>query len=169
MPNRTRTRRWLTPLLAAAILTGACGGDDGDGAEVASAGSGASAAGTSTPEAIENPEQQLLEFAGCMRENGIDMPDPIGEEGLMDAMQSVMGDYGQDTIREALDACRELLPAQIRERAEMGEEEQLELAECLRDQGLDVPDDLFDGGGLPEGISRQDLVGAMDECRELEP
>ena len=64
-----------------ALLSACGGGDDGDpAAEVASSADGgeedvegSAAPGSSVP---TDPEEAQLAFAECMREHGIDMPDP---------------------------------------------------------------------------------------------
>src|SRR5262245_35791076 len=71
-------------VMAVALLS-ACGGDDGDpSAEVASLGTEtpASAEASAAPESSipTDPEEAQLAFAQCMREHGIDMPDP-GQSG----------------------------------------------------------------------------------------
>lgn len=167
-------------LVALVALLGFAGcGGDAEGGEIASAdgdtttepsdgGSGEGAdGGSGGSEGEPSEEDQLLAFAQCMRDNGIDMPDPVGDQGLMAAMQSVVGEYGREEISDAFEACEEFAPTEVQERPdEMDPEQQLALAECLREQGIDVPDNLFEGG-LPEGIEREDLMAAMDECRDV--
>jgi hypothetical protein len=170
MTVRTARLRAIAPVvaLAAMLAVGACGGSDDGG--VASAGGGDTAA-DDPAEDEAGPDDQGIAFAECARENGVDMPDPVGENGLIEALQSVRAEYDQETLREALEACQDLLPVQPGEsgdRPELDEETQLELAECLRDHGLDVPDNLFEQG-LPDDIDRDDLLGAMDECRDFAP
>lgn len=154
--------------LVATLALAGCGDDaGGGGGEIASAagdGDTASAAPTPSEQATE-PDDQGLAFAACMRDEGIDMPDPTGEDGLRDAFQGVVGSYDEETFQAAMTACEDLLPTQLAEQRgqTMDEETQLALAECLREQGVDVPDDLFDGG-LPEGVDREDLMAAMDQC-----
>ena len=84
-----RLAKILTALAVAAIaglLLAACGGSDSS--EVANLGD---AAGTTTEEGSENqasedPEEAILAYTECMREEGIDLPDPdfsgeLGEGG----------------------------------------------------------------------------------------
>src|SRR5919201_159324 len=63
MPGMTRSPLIL-PAVVAALALGACGGSDDDG--------GGSSASSRQDKAFEG----ALKFAKCMRENGIDMPDP---------------------------------------------------------------------------------------------
>ena len=81
-------RRWLAPVvpavLALAMLAVACGGSSGgDGEGVASAG-GSGGQKASDSSAKKDPQQAGLDFAKCMREHGVDMPDPkVGEGGMV--------------------------------------------------------------------------------------
>jgi hypothetical protein len=113
------------------------------------------------------PDDEGIAFVDCIREQGVDMPDPgPGDDGLREALRAAMGEYDEGTLRAAMDTCQPLMPGDTSQRAEMDEEDRLALAECLRDQGLDVDDDLFEGQGMPEGISRDELRTGMEECRD---
>lgn len=142
----------------------ACGGSD-DGGEVASAGGEAIPAETET-EGTEplDADAQALVFAGCMRDNGVDMPDPApGQQGLGRAFQAVAGDYDEETLQQAISACQDLMPQYAQE--QHGDDLMLELAECLREQGLDVSDNPFadmHGGD----IDQSELSAAMEVCRD---
>lgn len=168
--RRSAGRRTATALaMVVALALSACGGED-DGAQVATAGEAATAtAGEPSDEASPTDEQaQVLAFAACMRDNGVDMPDPeAGQEGMMNAMRDVLGTVDDATFQQAMEACRDLLPEFTSgDRPQLDEEAQLALADCLREQGLDVPDDLFSGEGLPDGVTRDDLRPAMEVCRD---
>lgn len=169
---RVIPRITVVALTAITVLaTAACGDSADDDPSVASASDAASADPAETSDGAAGDEQaDLLAFAQCMRDNGVDMPDPApGQEGLMDALRGSFEGADEATVQAAFEACQELIPQQaIEERPELDEETQLALADCLRDQGLDVPDDLFSGdaAGLPEGIRREDLMPAMEVCRD---
>ncbi|WP_116952262.1 hypothetical protein [Jiangella endophytica] len=167
-----RRRRAVAPAvlaLVAMLATAACG-DETDGGEIASAAGDDHTGSTATapPDEPTEPDDQGLAFAACMRDQGIDLPDPTGEGGLRDAFQGIVGSYDAEAIQAAMEACEDQLPTQLAEQRDqaMDEDTQLALAECLREQGVDVPDDLFEGG-LPEGVDREDLTAAMDECRDV--
>ncbi|MFI0349273.1 hypothetical protein [Actinomadura sp. 9N407] len=53
---------------------------------------------------------QLVKFAQCARKNGIDIPDPTGEEGLKGLVQDV--DRAQ--LEKARKVCGELLPGRAK-------------------------------------------------------
>jgi hypothetical protein len=70
--------------LGLALALVGCGGSP-DGDRVASL-SGAGATGTTRAPAngaSRDPEQAALAFARCMREHGVDMPDPTDDGGLV--------------------------------------------------------------------------------------
>lgn len=168
MTRSTARRRTFGAALAVAglLALSACGGAaEGDG--VASAGGDANSTAEDTEQGSLLEEAQALAFAECMRDNGVDMPDPApGQEGLSEALHGVEDSYDQATIDEALTACEELLPQRAHEGGHDQErdEDMLALAECLREQGLDVPDNLE--GGLHD-VDDDELRAAMEECRDV--
>jgi len=188
------------PALAALVLAacGSGGGDDADG--VASLGSGdettttdGDSGGGGGGRTGDDAEFQdaMLEYAQCMRDEGIDFPDPefSGEGGAF----SVMGpsDGGPPTeadeaeMEAADEACRPILEdvrdsmpqPSPEEQAEM-QDEMLAFAECMREQGIDWPDPVFDDdeGGLRVRVGSgegndggpdprdPDVQDAMEEC-----
>lgn len=164
--TKKASRRFLPTALFALLLISGCGGE-AEGSGVATAGDGSTGDSTKAAETTEQPDDGGLAFAACMREQGIDMPDPEpGGERLMSP--DVLDDYDRETIEAGMAECEDLIPAQVLERrGELDEETELALAECLREQGIDVPDDLFGSGGMPEGVDRDELMPAMDRCREV--
>jgi hypothetical protein len=89
-----------------------------------------------TPSFSSNEEYQLA-LAECMRSKGIDMPDP-GESGTQI-------DAGQEGLPEAAEACGDELgtPPGGSGGARPSDEQRevfLQMAQCFRDNGLDVPD-----------------------------
>jgi hypothetical protein len=149
MMTRTIARRRTFGAVAAVVLLvlSACGGAAGD---------------TPPPDA----DAQALAFAQCMRDNGVvDFPDPAPGQELSQAFQhqDVQAE-DQATIDRATAACEDLLPQQEHEGGHDAEREETELAlaECLRAQGLDVPDDL---GGLSHDAD-DELLAAMEKCRD---
>ena len=173
MTTTTARRRTLGAMAAVALLVlSACGG--AATGEVASAGGEANPSAEDTEqEGSEDEQTQVLAFVDCMRDNDFDMPDPgPGQEGLMNALREARGGHDQQTTvdedyQAAFAACEELLPAfATHDDAEPDEEAMLELAECLREQGLDVPDDLYSGDAMHD-IDDDELAAAMEACRNL--
>jgi hypothetical protein len=166
---------------AAAVLAtlslAACGAaDDGAGAdsgtadegEVASIGTtiaDASSSDDSAPAGDDSGEADIqeaaLEFAKCMREHGIDMPDPVfdGEGGGPGGGVMIQaGGPGESIDPEEMDAaneaCQPIMEA-VRgafeppdpEELERMKAEALEFAQCMREHGVDMPDPQFSEDG----------------------
>lgn len=185
-------RNRLLPIFAAAIAAGlllaACGGSDSP--EVANLGSNTTADEESdTTEAPADPEEAILAYTQCMRENGVDLPDPdfSGEPG-----QGGGGFFGgqggidpdDPDFQKAQEKCGSNLES-IRGNFNPDNQEQiqdaaLELAQCMRDRGFDVPDPDFSqggpgqggpgGGGIlgDSGLDPDDpeVRAALEECQE---
>ena len=187
----TKRRVVAGATLALALgLLGACGGDDDDDADAADVASldDADASSDSSPddttaddgEASEaDREQAMLDFAECMRDHGVDMPDPqFGPDGGGGiGLEVTPGN--EDEVEAAQEACQPILEDAMgdieidpEQEAEM-REQMLEFAECMRDHGIDMPDPQFsdDGGfvvqqGGPGGDPRDDddFEAAAEEC-----
>ena len=144
----------VTTVITALAIAG-CGGDKG-GDGVASAGGTANAnatgkngnAGANTGDNAE----QMRKFASCMREHGIDMPDPeVDSEGRV---RMRIGEEGanppdQAKFEAAQKECQQYLPnggeAPKLDAAEV--EKMRQFSKCMRDNGVpDFPDPEPDGG-----------------------
>ena len=78
--------------------------------------SGASSPSTSAAASAASAEDQALAFAQCMRDNGVDFPDPTvdadGNLSFAGAFRQAQGggfDPGDSSFRDAMDACRDLM------------------------------------------------------------
>lgn len=140
----------LTLTLALSSCGSSSGGDDG----IASV-EGTSAEPSDSTTTTVDPEEGMLQFTQCMRDHGIDMPDPSSDGGQV----LLGGDDGEldlqsDEFQEAQAACEDLLP-------DMGSmapgdvdelQDQLrEVAACMRDRGFDVPDPVVMGSDDSKG------------------
>jgi hypothetical protein len=184
--------------VAAALFTAgalaACGGGGGGASpEVASLDEGSTTTSTANGEqeepTPEDREEALLDFAQCMRDNGIDMPDPqISEDGnggiLIEQREAGGGfDPESEEFQAAQEECDQILEDGMgaieldpEQQAEM-QERLLEFAECMRDHGIDMPDPVFGEDGRVEiranasegdGDPREDddFQAAQEECNE---
>jgi hypothetical protein len=152
---------------AVAVVLVLSTGGTAEGEELASAGGDANVAAPAQNEqaAPLDPDGQALVYAGCVRDNGVDMPDPgPGQQGLVDAFRSVSGDYDQATVEAALAACQDLMPRYAQAHP-TGEDWMLDLAECLREQGLDVSDNPFQDAHSG-AIDVNEFSKAMEACRD---
>src|SRR4051812_45695713 len=156
---RTRTAGGASLAVALAIAASGCGGSSDDTTGVASVpGSGRDAAATSTTgTTAESPQDRMVDFARCMRQHGVDMPDPQpdanGNFGIrVGGPGKGGGPSSQPTqkMQKAMQACRPKLgggqqtisPAD-RQRAQ---DAALSFARCMRQHGVDVPDPKIKGG-----------------------
>ncbi|MEV0353582.1 hypothetical protein AB0H88_48200 [Nonomuraea sp. NPDC050680] len=145
----------VTATAALALAATACGTEPSStGVASVKAASSTAPTATASPTAGVDPQEQARKFAACMRENGVDMPDPDPDGGGgLAAMTSIKGD--KDKIQKALEACRSLSP--IKNRAELKPEdtEQLrQFAACMRENGVDMPDPDASGKILGKGMAR---------------
>jgi hypothetical protein len=130
---------------ALALVLGACGGS-GDSDGVASLGEGSSTNGSTTT-AERDPEQAALDYAKCMREQGVDMPDP----GANGELQLQVGPGNKDKVEKAQRKCEPLLenarPKLSEEQQSVMQDALLAFARCMREHGIDMPDPQFGEGG----------------------
>ncbi len=123
-------------------------------------------------DAEQDWEEAALEYAQCMREHGVDFPDPVN--GRLE-FKSERGD--EEKVQEAQEACRGILedaapPVDEEQQAEL-REATLEFAKCMREHGVDYPDPEFqeDGGVLqqmPEGAEDDPQVEeAQEACQPI--
>jgi hypothetical protein len=162
-------------LVAAIALIAGCGGDSGSGvARADDEGGATTGATTSTTRAAADAEQAQLDFARCMRDQGLDFPDPTADADGNLRFQPPSGDIDQDAFREGAEACQEYLPAggELLDPDDPEvQDAQLEFAQCMRDEGIDVPDPQAGqepGPGSVE-IDMDDpaVQAALEECGEI--
>jgi hypothetical protein len=179
-------------LLLIATLS-ACGGGDGSEQDVAtldgattddSAGEDPAGGdgGADGEVSDEEAEEAMLEFAECMRENGVDMPDPQtggGGAGIVIGPGADGDAPDMEAFEAADEACRHLMEEVMGARPDLSPEEQAEMedqalafAQCMRDNGVDMPDPEFDGDGRVtqemRGVDPGDesFQEAQDACAE---
>jgi hypothetical protein len=179
--------RWTAALVALALMGAACSNGGGDDGVATLGGDQGAAAASASPSA--DPEDALAEFAECMRENGIeDFPDPqIDEDGRITFGAPSGGGDGEapepgdrERLDEAMAACQDLLPQGLGPGNLTPEDEAafqdalVDYTDCMREQGIDMPDPDFsgDGGGFiggAEGVDPQDpaFQDADELCRHF--
>ncbi|MGV9774439.1 hypothetical protein [Streptosporangium sp. NPDC003464] len=159
-----------TVLVVAAIVSAAAVSGCGQSPEpgIASAGGATSSAAPAAP-----AQPDGLRFARCMRENGVDMPDP---EPGSDAV-TLRGEVDKDSLDRASRACEKYGPAGQKKRAAADPAVQnalLKYARCMRENGIDMKDPDFSDGRVRLGGNRMNLNSpetekAMEICREHLP
>jgi len=143
-------------LLAAALLAltvAGCAGNGGKSGGVASlSGRGAEQPASQDQNSQRKDAQQgALDFARCMREHGVDMPDPKVEgNGLM---KMEIGNAGRKPdlkkMQAAEQACRKHLQNGGEGRRQPDPkflDQALKFARCMRQHGVDMPDPSAEGG-----------------------
>lgn len=166
-------------LLAAgvALVWALAGCSDGAGAGVATAG-GAAPAGASASASPTSAADQGRRFAECMRENGVDVPDPDPTSGKVQFGDLKRGD--KQDVGEAMEKCHQYLPMgrePSRQLSPEDVEKQRKFAECMREHGVDVPDPdpqgririTIDREGRRIDRSDEQFREAFHACRALSP
>lgn len=142
------------PIVLSVLALAACGGTaSSDGDEVASLGGSSTETETATTTTSDDPQEALLDYTECMRDEGIDLPDPdfSGEGG---GGRILIGPDGIDPddpdFRAAQEKCSPILESL---RQNFDEEDRqafqdaaLAFAKCMREHGVDVPDPDFSEG-----------------------
>lgn len=206
---RTKRSKYLVALMLLIVLVAAaCGGteDSEEGSVIVVESAAGSGDDTSTDEndsaeadadadvadsetdaePIGTDEEQALAFAQCMRDEGIDFPDPVvNADGSVDFFGGAGGrDGGAAGFRDdpnfdvAIDECGALLDGAtfFGDQGDATEREDtfLELAQCLRDEGLDVSDPDFSGGFGGGGVFGENFdpndpaaADAIDACQDI--
>ena len=167
--------------VAMAGLLAACGSSDDNGSDdgIASLGSTTTApdGDEQTTETSVDPEEALLAYTECMRDEGIDMPDPVfvddgdGKSGGAIAISRAEGDekdgplidFDSEEFKAAEETCKPIMDEAVgsmeidpERQAEM-REDMLEFAQCMRDHGIDFPDPEFgDTGRVTGGVGPGD-------------
>jgi hypothetical protein len=174
-----RPRQWSVLAFVVLALTG-CGSESGP--KVASANGGAGSGAQPSASATTEVEQgeALRRFAQCMRDNGVDMPDPEVQPGggVIMRRRGTNVDPNDDKFQAAMQKCRTLLPnGGVPPTMSPEQLEQMQkFAKCMRDNGIDMPDPDPATGGVriqrsagaidPESQKFQD---AMKACEHLRP
>lgn len=150
--------RAVTPLIVALSLTlSGCGGD--------------SAASTAPASGGDDSDAARIQLAQCLRDNGVDVPDGGG---------GARSDVDREKRREAIQGpCKEFQTGAF---GNVSEEDRQEMqdafqkfAQCMRDEGIDLPDaGPGSGGGPPTGRGRIDrddpkTQEAMKACQDELP
>jgi hypothetical protein len=147
---------------------------------LAGCGSGAAANGASST-TTSNMSAGALKFSQCMRDHGINIPDPQsnGNGGFGVRIQggSGAGQFRPDDpkFKAAQDACSKYLPngGQLTpEQQAQAQQNALQFARCMRDHGINIPDPQTSGGGIklegPTGVNPDDpkFQQAQQACQK---
>jgi hypothetical protein len=152
-------RRWphlaglVGAVLAVALAVAACGGGGkANGvASLAGATQTTSASNANSGKgSTQDKRQAALNFARCMRQHGINMPDPqITAEGIGQQLPSKAEEHSPK-FQAAEQACRQYLPGGGRSTPPSAQERQraLAFARCMRQHGINMPDPQITAEGI---------------------
>lgn len=154
-------------LALATVLTGCGSKSDSDG------GSGSPGSKPSSNSNVSPQQKQILAFYQCMRDNGVDMPDPKG-----DGMIRLDGiDPNDPAVAAALQTCQASLPGgggpgggQPPAPDANALEGMRKFTQCMRDKGINMPDPDPSGRmNIPEGVdtNSQEFQTANKACQKL--
>jgi hypothetical protein len=174
-------------LIAGAMVLSACGGPDG-GSGVASLDDAVTTTAPTAQDQALTTEEAALGFTQCLRDQGIDAPDPtFAADGsfALNLREIFGGGAGggagpSDEVRTAMEACSEYVEAfrqgfdQV-DRTEL-QDNLLAFAECMRSEGIDMADPDLSGGisaGGPGGflgdldLSDPTVSAALETCQTV--
>ena len=107
----------------------------------------------------------MVKFAQCMRDNGVDMPDPKQDDkgGVM--IEAAPGDSGpidEEKMKTAHEACKKHLPnggdgGEFKPPSPEEQDKIRQQAKCMRDKGHNWPDPEFDANAKGQAIEMPDM------------
>ncbi|MFJ7059875.1 hypothetical protein ACIQVA_19505 [Streptomyces microflavus] len=148
----TRAMALASAIAAVTMALAACG-TTGGGAEENRASGG--------------EKEKNLQYAQCLRDNGVDVPDPKpGEEVGMSFPEGT----SPQKVEEATKACKQYAPpGHTKGELEGFKKEALEMAKCFREHGVEVDDPTADGVFIPpqgEAQNTPTFQKAMEACTD---
>jgi hypothetical protein len=151
-----RTLRTAAALVLGGLTLAACGGED-------PAPANRSAGGGRPPTLDAKTKKAMLDFARCMREHGVDMPDPKFDQGGGAMIMQRNRGMTPEQQRAAEQACakyqRQVKPPPMSEEDQAKfRKEALAHAKCMRAHGIDMPDPQFG----ERGEVQQRIGGGMN-------
>lgn len=184
-----KLRKYLLLIALLVLVAAACGGGDDEASDgIASLEDLATETTAAQGDSTDDPaidEEKVLQFSACMRDSGIDFPDPVvdaeGNVGFDLMGMRDLADVDEDEIQAAFDGCFQYL-----EGVNFGFERVFDVdfqdqvvvfAGCMRENGIDMPDPDFSGimegeqlfpGWEPE-LDDPDFETAFDACEDLLP
>ncbi|MGW9303104.1 hypothetical protein ACWHA3_20110 [Streptomyces cyaneofuscatus] len=135
---RRRTVAAACLLATTVVLSATACSGDGGGTK-----SGGSSSGSKKTE-----EDQALEHRKCLREQGLNIPEPKpGENGMGVTIDG--GSKGKKEMEKAFKACQDkAVGGGPKELSQAEKDKMVAFARCMRKNGFDMPDPKFDGGAM---------------------
>lgn len=171
--NRSMTMTTAAALTGLTLFVTACTGGagssdgkdgkdgkkDGSSSNSASGGGGGGGGGADADKA--------LKVRKCLRDNGIDAPDP--EPGQDPRGMTLGGGSDPEAVKKAFEKCGLDAPGSGSGPSQETKDKALKTAKCMRGKGFDMPDPEFNGNAMsgiaiPEGADKQAFMDAMNQC-----
>jgi hypothetical protein len=98
-----------------------------------------------------NKADQALEYGKCLREQGLDVPEPKPGGASQGARLGKKDGMSKEKVEKALKACRGKGGGfgGGKEMTQADKDKAIKFAQCMRKNGVDMPDPKFDGGAQP--------------------
>ncbi|GBD85881.1 hypothetical protein BMS3Abin02_02302 [bacterium BMS3Abin02] len=146
--------RLITLVAAFGLVAAACGGGSTSNDAVASLDDTTPQSSTTTTTEVDF-EQAMLDFTACLREQGIEIEDPVVDANgnLRLSRPTNFDPNDRELFQKARDACGPILQRvaigfRQQDRTQL-EDTFVEYAVCMRENGYDMPDPDFSNVGSP--------------------
>jgi hypothetical protein len=169
-PRQRTMARVAAVVIGLTLLTAGCSGGSSGSETTGGGGSGGSGT-TKVTSGDTTDADKRLEYSACLREHGLDIKDaPPGEDGGGQTMQLDAG--GADKADAAMKACagKALGGPNGPKLSQAEKDKRLAFARCMRKNGVNVPDPVFDGGAAPAmrqpttGPEKAKFAAALKTC-----
>ncbi|MFI7286816.1 hypothetical protein ACIBRY_09200 [Streptomyces anulatus] len=136
--SRRRSLAAVCAVAAALVLT----------ATACSGGGGGTKDGGSASDSKKTKEDQALEHRECLRDQGLDIPEPKpGQDGMGTTIDG--GSMNKKEMEKAFKACEDkAVGGGAKELTQAEKDKMVAFARCMRENGFDMPDPTFDGGAM---------------------
>ena len=158
----------LLVLAACTLAVAGCGETESSGSEGTSGGASSSS---------NDQDAARVRLQECLREQGVDLPEGGPGQGGGDGDEPP--DIDREELQEAMEACDEFRDDAFGDITDEDRQEMQDafakFAQCMRDEGLDIPDIEPGGGGPPGGGGNQldmddpDVQAAIEQCQDELP
>lgn len=152
----TRAILVLLALAALAVLLAGCGGSSEPEVAQLDSQAASTAADTSSAETAttaQDARDLLVEFTGCVRDQGVNIPDPDFNASPVEVrkrLEKAGIDPEDPKFQDAIDACQPILLGILQtlstEEIQGFRDSLLAYARCMRDEGVNLPDPDFTRG-----------------------
>ena len=157
-------------MLAAAVLLTGCGSEEPDNQVASGTGGQAAATAPSSAPASLSRDEMAIKFTQCLREQGLDVPDPEPGKGPMLKFDRNSG-VTQEKVQQAMDACKQYNPQGESGTNPQQEENGRKYAVCMREKGVEkFPDPKPGQRGImigPGVADDPDFQKAQEACQSI--